>query len=164
MNQRRRTVSFSSTDTQTPPYSVTDLSAPSNASATSLAPLGTVTRIQETTSEKDEAADDYIPPVSGKDHPEYIKGRLDWQGMKTGELSTSKVLFSRDAHLAVQARINAYLQTVPPVKGQEFTVSDRKRMAEVASKLYQAVGEGKAELHHFSAPSLFTDCSCGGKN
>ena len=161
MNQRRRTVSSSSTSTQPPPYSVTDPSALSNASAASPAPPGTVRPIQKTTSEKEEAEDDYIPPVSGDDHPELIKGRRAWQGITTGELLTCSALFSRDANVAVQARINEYLQTVPPVKEQ---VIDREKMAAVAAKLYQAVGEGKAELHHFSAPSLFTDCSCGKKN
>lgn len=149
MYQRKRTVSPSSTASHPPQYSVTDPSAPNNASAASPLPLGTVRRTIKTTSEADEAAEDYIPLISGKDHPELIKGRRAWPGMTKEEFSIA------------QARVTSYLEKIPPVKTREFTASDQKKMAEIAAKLYQAVGEGKAELRHFSAPSLFTDCGCG---
>lgn len=88
MNQRRRTVSSSSTATLPPPYSVTDPSAPSDPSTVSRDPPGTVRPIQKTTSEKDEAADDYIPLISGDDHPEYIVGQQPWPEITKEELLT----------------------------------------------------------------------------
>src|SRR5215471_4518191 len=84
-----------------PPCPISDLFAFCDTSAVSLEPLGTVTKIQKTTSGEDEAADDQVPLISEDDHLKYIKGRKDWQGITTRELSKGSVLFSRDAYIAV---------------------------------------------------------------
>ena len=153
MDQGKRTASGSSVATQPLPYSAI---VPSCSSPPVL--LGTVRPIEETSPEEDE---DYIPYISGKDHPEYIAGRNNtFKGVTKKEFLEGKLLFSWDAYIAVEAKVNEYFQRRPPLKELEFTAQDRKRMDKVALKLYQAVGEGKGTLVQFSAPSLFEECAC----
>jgi hypothetical protein len=153
MDQGKRTVSGSSSATQPPPCSAVPPS-----SSIPLPLLGTVRPIEQTPPEEDE---DYIPYVSGKDHPEYIAGRRNlFRGMTREESLEGKLLSSWDAYITVEAKVDEYLQSQPPLKEREFTAHDRKRMDEVALKLYQAVGEGKGKLVQFSAPSLFEECAC----
>ena len=155
MSERKRTVSGSSTATQPPPYSAVP------PSATSFLPvLGTVRRTIETPRDDEEDDDDYIPFLDGKDHPEYVAGRNNpFKGITQKEMLEGKPLSSREAYVIVKERVAAYVQS-HPLKEREFTPQDRKRMDKVALKLYQAVGEGKAKLVQYSAPSIFEECAC----
>jgi hypothetical protein len=86
--------------------------------------------------------EDYIPLLSGEDHPEYIAGRNNqFKGITHEQL------------MEVETKVDEYLRD-HPFRGREFTEEDRRRMDEVAKKLYQAVSEGKAVLRTLSAPSL----------
>jgi hypothetical protein len=122
--------------------------------------MGVVRRSAPTPHDEDESAEDYIPEMSGKDYPEYVAGRNNTvEGMMTQEQFSEGKLLSLWMLIIVGAAIDKYLQSRPPRKEPAFNAEDRKRMDEVALKLYQAVVEGRT-LVHYSAPSLFEVCSC----
>jgi len=99
--------------------------------------------------DEDTDDEDYIPFLSGKDHPEYVAGRNNpFKGITHEEI------------MEVKAKVDEYLRN-HPFREQEFTEEHRRRMDEVAKGLYQAVAEGKCVLRMVSAPSLMpAECAC----
>ena len=159
MSQGERTVSGSRTasvSTQPPPYSATP------PFLVTVHRVGVVRRMKEP-SPDDEAHPDYIPPVSGSDHPEYLPHGPKLQKITSEELSQGNSPSSSDAYDVVKESMEKFIEKLPPIEDQGMTAEERLRMDRIAAKLYSCVGRGEIKMRFVSAPTMFGTCACANE-